>query len=58
MIFTHSKNIFDTVSIAKKLPRGRATRDVERQKTKGPEGGMLSEKDAGMEPITIHESNR
>lgn len=51
MIFTNSKSIFQTVSIAKNLARGRVGRDLGTKDT-------TEEKDAGLVPIAAHESNK
>lgn len=55
MIFTKSKSIFDTVAIAKKLPRGRAARTITEKGVDKNQGELLGEKGEGLEPVAMHD---
>lgn len=62
MIFTHSKNIFDTVSIARKMPRGRHGTEIEKKnnEVKQNSPGLEPEKTTtfgGMGPVAQHHSH-
>lgn len=52
MIFKHSNSIFDTVSVARRLPKGAVTRDIQRDEAE--------EKAAcrGLEPSATHQSRK
>lgn len=62
MIFTHSKNIFDTVSIARKMPRGRHAGDAEPKSNEPVQDGLGLESEktttlGNMDPVVQHHSN-
>lgn len=54
MIFTQSKNVFDTVSVAKKLPRGRTPRQTAGEVSKDDTGTVGQEIDPGLDATTAH----
>lgn len=56
MIFTQSRSVFDTVSIAKRLPRGKAARETGERDAEKHEGDLMSGKAEGLEPIAMHDS--
>ena len=53
----HSKNVFDTVSIAKELPRGRIARGTRKEDENKQEDVLQAEKEEGMGPVAKHDSN-
>lgn len=55
MIFTQSKSIFDTVAIARKLPRGRGARAISERDADMNQGDSLVEKGEGLEPVAMHD---
>lgn len=57
MIFTHSKNIFDAVPIARKMPRGKVASQVDHGEEAG-NGSLGSEKTASMGPVVQHQSHQ
>lgn len=57
MIFTQSKSIFDTVAIARELPRGRGARAISARDADKNQGELLDEKGEGLEPVAMHDGS-
>lgn len=57
VIFTQSKSIFDTVSVAKKLPRGRKTRKIDEKNADKSQDSFMDKKREVPEHIVTHDSN-
>lgn len=56
MIFTQSKSIFDTVAIARELPRGRGPRaPMSERDADINQGDLLGEKGEGLEAVAMHD---
>ncbi|KAJ4387423.1 hypothetical protein N0V93_008015 [Gnomoniopsis smithogilvyi] len=57
LIFTQSKSVFDTVSIAKRLPRGRSVRKTNKRGTERNDGDAVREKGEDLGPMAMHDGD-